>query len=113
MNPSFSTRWMTNEVLSNRKVAKLDLHGEGCPQGMVPIQRTKVEDQTYFKSSSKSHGGSFHTLAANYPGEHVSYVVLIMHTLELFMIGSRLTAEEFYIIIFRDYNYFYGKEEKN
>ena len=112
MNPSFSTR-STNEVLSNRKVAKLDLHGEGCPLGMVPIQRTKVEDQTYFKSSSKSHGGSFHTLAANYPGEHVSYVVLIMHTLELFMIGSRLTAEEFYIIIFRDYNYFYGKEEKN
>ena len=89
MNPNFSESWMTNKVLLNSEIAKMDLHKEGCPQGMVPIQKSKVEDHTYFKSFLKSHGGNFHSLGVSYPLELVSFVVLIyiyiyIYILELF-----------------------------
>ena len=63
MNPSFSTRSSkTDEVFSM-----------GCPQGMVPIQRTtRVEGQTHFQSLSESQG---------FPGEYVSGILLLSLTI--------------------------------
>lgn len=64
MNPSFSTRRiMTDKVFSKSKLVHNDQLGGGCPQGLVPIQRTKVDD------------GIFHTYASKLPGEYVSFYI--------------------------------------
>jgi hypothetical protein len=70
MNPSFSTERMTNEVFSKSQPVDIS-----CPQGMVPIHRTKVEGQTHLRSFSEFNGGSFHTFAYKLPGEYVSFNV--------------------------------------
>jgi hypothetical protein len=71
MHPSFSTGRMTNKVFSKSQLVDIS-----CPQGMVPIQRTKVDQgQTHdLKSFSEFHGGSFNTFATKkFSSENVSF----------------------------------------
>ena len=83
--PKFLRKLDDKQSFIKQRNSEKDLHKEGCPQGMVPIQKSKVEDHTYFKSFLKSHGGNFHSLGVSYPLELVSFVVLIyIYILELF-----------------------------
>ncbi|KAK3223232.1 hypothetical protein Dsin_010257 [Dipteronia sinensis] len=67
MNPSFMPRVIkrNGELLFSSKIPS-----EGCPMGMVPIQKTQVDNLTDLNSISKLHLGNIQPLSTAAPGRH-------------------------------------------
>ncbi|KAK0599554.1 hypothetical protein LWI29_006296 [Acer saccharum] len=66
MDPSFLPSVKTNrELLFSSKIPS-----EGCPMGMVPIQRTQVDNLTDLNSISRLHLGNIQPLTNSAPGRH-------------------------------------------
>ena len=80
MNPSFSGKLLERNDLSLGELSKIGLQDEGCPPGMVPIQRIKSNLRNA-NSPSKSHLGNFHRLTTAYTHQHVSYLHISKHCL--------------------------------
>ena len=73
MNPSSLPKFKSNdEFLFDRHQTT-----DSCPEGMVPIQRSRVNKAGDLKLISKSPLGNIHPLTSTAPGKHVSIMNLI------------------------------------
>ena len=74
MNPSFLPKSRRNSELSSSKESSFEQQGKGCPWGMVPIQKSQVNDLTKLKSITKLHlGSNAHPNLGVQPGNHVCH----------------------------------------